>query len=192
MSFQSSSAGTTAPGRITRLVAFRAFATVAICRSIARPRRSAEHGEIVVVGGAALVLLFNARETTKDVDAYFLAPEASKLRVAAARIAEGLDLPEDWLNDGAKGFMTRVTEGTVLYKSEALVARAASVEQLLAMKLAAWRDAIDRADARLLLSRIEGSIQEVWARLEPFVPPPLLDKASYALHDLWESIHGAP
>lgn len=64
--------------------------------------------------------------------------------------------------------------------------------QLLAMKLAAWRDAIDRTDARLLLSQIEGSIQEVWGRLEPFVPPPQLDKASYALHDLWESIHGAP
>jgi hypothetical protein len=146
----------------------------------------------VVVGGAALVLLFDARETTKDVYAYFLAPEASKLRAAAARVAKGLGLPEDWLNDGAKGFMTRIANGTVLYESEALLARAAPLEQLLAMKLAAWRDAIDRADAQLLLLGIEGSIQEVWAHLEPFVPPPQLDKASYALHDLWESIHGSP
>jgi hypothetical protein len=31
-----------------------------------------------------------------------------------------------------------------------------SIAQLLAMKLAAWRDAIDRADAQLLLSKAEG------------------------------------
>ena len=37
-----------------------------------------EHGELIVVGGAALVLLFGSRETTKDVDAYFLAPESSR------------------------------------------------------------------------------------------------------------------
>jgi hypothetical protein len=34
--------------------------------------RRGENAEIVVVGGAALVLLFHARESTKDVDAYFV------------------------------------------------------------------------------------------------------------------------
>jgi len=49
------------------------------------------------------------------------------------------------------------------------------------MKLAAWRDAIDRDDARLLLSKIEGSPEEVWARIEAYVPGAFRDKASYAL-----------
>lgn len=47
-----------------------------------------ERGELVVVGGAALVLLFGVRETMKDVDAFFLAPQAAKMRAAAARVAE--------------------------------------------------------------------------------------------------------
>lgn len=44
-----------------------------------------ERSELIVVGGAALVLLFRARESTKDVDAYFVKPAASVVRAAAAR-----------------------------------------------------------------------------------------------------------
>ncbi len=58
------------------------------------------------------------------------------------------------------------------------------------MKLAAWRDAIDRADAALLLGRLSGSRDEIRAALEPFLAPHQLDKASYALDDLWEALHG--
>jgi len=153
---------------------------------------SGEKGEIVVIGGAALVLLFEARESTKDVDAYFLSPKASTMRAAIARVAERLELPEDWMNDAAKGFFVGVTSGDELYESEFLVARAASTVQLLAMKLAAWRDAIDRDDARLLLSKVAGSMEGVWELVKPFVPPPQLDKASYAFQDLWEAVHGSP
>jgi hypothetical protein len=146
--------------------------------------------EIVVVGGAALVLLFNARESTKDVDAYFLKPEASRMRKAAEAVANRLNLPADWLNDGAKGYFVGVTVGEVLYESEMLTVRAASIAQLLAMKLAAWRDAIDRSDAELLLSQMTGSADEIWSALKPFVPPHQLDKASYAFDDLRETLHG--
>ena len=57
------------------------------------------------------------------------------------------------------------------------------------MKLSAWRDAIDRADARLLLARMNGGAEEVWAAVKAFVPPHELDKASYAFDDLWNSLH---
>jgi hypothetical protein len=141
-------------------------------------------------GGAALVLMFGARETTKDVDAFFLAPSSARMRAAAARVAERLALPEDWLNDAAKGFLVGITEGPIVYESDALVVRAVSTPQLLAMKLAAWRDAIDREDARLLLSELTGSQEQIWGLLEPLVPPEKVDKASYAFQDLWEAIHG--
>jgi hypothetical protein len=151
---------------------------------------SGERAELVIAGGAALVLLFNARETTKDVDAYFLRPGASVVRSAAARVAAGRSLPEDWLNDAAKGFFVGVTNGDVVYQASSLLVRAASVPQLLAMKLAAWRDAIDRADARLLLSKMRGSRAEIWQQVEPLVPLMNVQKASYAFEDLWEAVHG--
>jgi hypothetical protein len=151
-----------------------------------------EYAEMVVVGGAAVVLLFQARETTKDVDAFFLLPDASRVRAAAARVAEQLELPADWLNDGAKGFLVGVTRGEVLYESRFLVVHAASTAQLLAMKLAAWRDAVDRDDARLLLARMPGSAADVWEIVKPLVPPHQMNKASYAFQDLWEKLHGAP
>jgi hypothetical protein len=149
-----------------------------------------ERGEIVVVGGAALVLLFNARESTKDVDAYFVKPAASVVRHAAESVAGRLDLPVDWLNDGAKAYLVGVSNGTLLYESKALTVRAASTAQLLAMKLAAWRDAIDRSDARLLLRQISGSADEVWSAVKPFVPAHQVAKASYAFEDLWETVYG--
>jgi hypothetical protein len=154
--------------------------------------RHGQHAELVVVGGAALVLLFRARESTKDVDAYFVSPEASVVRQAAEAVATRLELPDDWLNDGAKGYLVGVTRGEMLYESPSLTVRAAAIAQLLAMKLAAWRDAIDRDDARLLLSRMAGSADEVWSAIRPFVPLHQLDKAAYAFEDLWETIHGHP
>jgi hypothetical protein len=153
-------------------------------------KRRGERGQIAIAGGAALVLLFNARKTTKDVDAYFIQPDPPRLREAAVSVARELKLPEDWLNDAAKGYFVSLSEGDVLYDSEALHVRAVSTAQLLAMKLAAWRDAVDRGDARILLLRMTGSAAEIWARVEPFVPSVQVDKASYAFEDLWDSIYG--
>lgn len=152
--------------------------------------RHDERAQMAIAGGAALVLLFNARQTTKDVDAYFVSPEAARVREAAVRAARELELPDDWLNDSAKGYFVGVSDGELLYESASLIVRAVSIEQLLAMKLAAWRDAIDRGDARLLLSKIAGTAKEIWAKVDRFVPRDQIDKASYAFDDLWDSMHG--
>jgi len=153
-------------------------------------RQTNTNAELVIVGGAALVLLFNARESTKDVDAFFVRPDAATVRAAAEHVAENLNLPDDWLNDSAKGYLVGLTKGDLLYSSEFLTVYAASLPQLLAMKLSAWRDAVDRDDAKLLLQKMDGSRDQIWVAIEPFITKHHLDKASYAFEDLWEVLRG--
>jgi hypothetical protein len=151
-------------------------------------RSENENGELLVLGGAALALLYNARETTKDVDVYIVAPKkAAVLRDAASRVGRRLNLPADWLNDGAKGFIRNLAIGETVFQAEALVVRALAPEQLLAMKLSAWRGEVDISDAALLLGKLPpGSKEEVWGKVEPYVVPGNEMKAWYALEDLWE------
>ena len=147
--------------------------------------------EIVVVGGAALVLLHGARDATKDVDVVFLGPgPASRVRAAAATVSGALGLPVDWLNDAAKGFLHGLDLGETLLESPSLIVRSAAAHQLLAMKLSAWRDDVDVEDARLLLSRLPGGREQIWATIEPFLDPGRELKARYAFEDLWEAGHG--
>jgi hypothetical protein len=135
-----------------------------------------------------MVLLYDARESTKDVDAFSLDPDTARvLRTAGAAVASQLQLPDDWLNDGAKGYVQGLAPGQVLLELPGLVVRSAAAPQLLAMKLSAWRDDLDVADARLLLSRIPGDREAVWGQVEPHVVPGRELKARYAFDDLWEA-----
>jgi hypothetical protein len=65
-------------------------------------------GEICIFGGSAMVLAFDARQATRDVDAVFRPPEL--FRHAAVEVADELNLPENWLNDGVKGFVSSVQD----------------------------------------------------------------------------------
>jgi hypothetical protein len=76
-----------------------------------------------------------------------------------------------WLNDGAKGYLNGVLPGEVLLDHPALLIRALAPQQLLAMKLSAWRDDVDIADARILLREFPGQREEVWNLIEPFLVP---------------------
>ncbi len=146
---------------------------------------------LVVIGGAAIVLLYGARDSTKDVDAIFLEPEGAKaIRQGAKDVAALIGLPEDWLNDGAKGYVHGMALGERLLTAPSLTVHTLAPQQLLAMKLSAWRDDVDIEDARLLLSKLAGSREETWRRIEPHLVPGRELKAQYAFEDLWEAAHG--
>lgn len=96
-------------------------------------------GELCLFGGAVMTLAYAARLATKDVDALF--QPASLVREAASRVATEFSLPEDWLNDGVKGFVSARHETTAgnLPQFRNLRLTMPVPEYLLAMKCMAAR-----------------------------------------------------
>lgn len=61
--------------------------------------------EIAIYGGSALMLTYDWRLATRDVDAVFES-DRSTVRRLAAEIAQEKGWDRDWLNDGVKGFLS--------------------------------------------------------------------------------------
>lgn len=61
--------------------------------------------EISIYGGSAIILSFDFRTSTRDVDAVFEG-DREFVRRAAARVAEQYGWNPDWINDGVKGFLS--------------------------------------------------------------------------------------
>ncbi len=114
------------------------------------------------------------------------------VRNLARQVAEEQGWPEDWLNDGAKGYLVGLSDGPSLFSAAGIDVRSPSVTQLLAMKLSAWRDDLDITDARRLLQELvrTQSQEEIWHTLEPYLIPGDELTAQYAFWDLWESLYG--
>lgn len=156
-------------------------------------RERGTQGELCLLGGTVMVLAFSARPSTKDVDAIF--EPASLVRELARRVAAEQHLPEDWLNDGAKGFLSAHHETTAadLPQFDGLRVTAPTTEYLLAMKCMASRiaagaeDAGDVADISFLIDRLglssPGDAFALVARYYPEerIPP----RAMYLLEDLF-------
>jgi hypothetical protein len=107
-------------------------------------------GQIFVVGGAAMALAYSTRRVTKDIDAVFEPKNA--IYDAAATVADDLGLPEDWLNDAAKGYMPGNDENPrPIADIHGIEVTTASPRYLLAMKLMAMRFGEDDEDIQTLL-----------------------------------------
>lgn len=101
-------------------------------------RRSVK-GELCLFGGSVMVLAFAARVSTKDVDAIF--QPSREIREAARHVGEECGLPEYWLNDAAKGFVSASHETVAgnLPQFPNLRLTMPTAEYLLAMKCLASR-----------------------------------------------------
>ena len=108
--------------------------------------RAREAGVIVdlsIYGGAALALAFDIRRATRDVDAVVHgAPHF--LRLVAAEVAAAEGWPQDWLNDGVKGFTSgnekmRLMESFEASPTGGLRVHTPAPEYLFAMKCMAMR-----------------------------------------------------
>lgn len=101
--------------------------------------------DLLMVGGAVMTVVFQAREQTKDIDAIF--DHGAAVREAVARIARREDLAEDWLNDAVAGFLSAVGRYDPYFEGASLRVFVARADYLLAMKILAMRLEAEYRDA---------------------------------------------
>ena len=134
-------------------------------------------------------LVFNARPSTKDVDAFF--QPTRKIREAAAKVAVKAGIKKDWLNDAVKGFFSEQGSFDVFLELSHLRIFVARADYLLAMKCLAMRigeEFHDISDIRFLIRYLNlTNAQEVKALITQFYPLERFpQKTFYALEELFD------
>lgn len=142
-------------------------------------------GEIVLVGGAVMLLVIGNRPTTKDIDAYF-ASHPQEVRDAALVIAKREGLSPDWLNDAVKGFFYTQPPMSLWLDYPGLRVYVADPAYVLAMKATAARPA-DVPDIQALIAHLGlTSAQQVLSIISQYVPPAqVLPKTQYLIQSLF-------
>jgi hypothetical protein len=146
--------------------------------------------KIYLVGGAVMVLAFDARFATGDIDGAVY-PTDDVLAVAA-EIGERRGLGAEWLNNSAQQFIPIFKEPNwqPILKAGNVEIVAADERSMLAMKMRAGRGSRDRPDISFLVKRCGiTSVAEALELYEEFFPEdplpdralPLLDEAIAAI-----------
>ena len=148
-------------------------------------------GEIVLYGGAVMVIAFHARPATKDVDAVFVPKE--QIYLAAREVEELYGAPEHWLNDAVKGFISPREELVPFINWPNLKVYAASPHYLLAMKCMSMRlgrGESDLKDIRFLIEHLNIKTREdVLDLLVKYYPKKLISpKVQFAMEELFEQM----
>jgi hypothetical protein len=145
--------------------------------------------KLALVGGAIMVLEYNTRSLTHDVDAVILAPaEKWKVFELVILIAQEFGRPEDWLNDDAEIFVGDAIISHRLFLAPGIEVHVPETAQMLALKLSAWRDVADKAAAAELLKHMSGRRQDIWQAVKPFIVPGCAATAEGALNDLFNDL----
>lgn len=153
--------------------------------------------ELLVIGGAVMAVHFRSRDTTADVDGAF--EPAAETRKWAAIVAAEKGWPEDWLNDGAKGYLNQDSKGPVIHVSRGITVRTVAIPHLLALKLMAWRDDVDFNDAQRLVEELRKDPEvdisdkdKLFALVEPYFLEARKLEATYAVGELWQLVLDVP
>ncbi len=98
--------------------------------------------ELILIGGASILINYGFRGMTTDIDALILA--SSAMEDAILRVEEKFDLPHGWLNADftrTESYTPKLKEYSVYYRQYAnvLTLRTVSAEYLIAMKLRSGR-----------------------------------------------------
>ena len=98
--------------------------------------------EIILIGGASVLINYGFRDTTYDMDAIIIS--SSVMNQAIDRVSDKLGLPNGWLNTDfmrTKSYSPKLIEHSTYYKtfSNILTIRTITAEYMIAMKLMAGR-----------------------------------------------------
>ena len=128
--------------------------------------------EISIYGGTAMMLAYDSRNATKDIDAIFHPVEEGQGLID--QVAKELNLHEEWMNNDVKMFVAEKESKRQLPKYNKWSNLKISVpvsSYLLAMKAIACRDALpgfagDQEDLRFLIKKM--NIKSV-AEIQQFI-----------------------
>jgi hypothetical protein len=146
---------------------------------------------IVAVGGAAMALAYQARRTTRDVDAVLEPRHAARIVRVANQVGEAFGLPCGWLNENAReaGYLDApLLEGPTVLHRASLTVIVPTTDQLLALKLAAIRGQTDIDDVVTLLDRMTaraGGEEAIWSRVGGLVREADRANARHNLLKIW-------
>jgi hypothetical protein len=149
-------------------------------------------GEILLFGGAAMVLAFNARSSTKDVDAIFRPKK--EIYAISKKIARKHHLPEGWLNDSVKGFITSDSfKQNLFIRYKNLAVYTPEPQYLLAMKCMSMRiglESSDIDDIKTLLKYLQiKKTEDVFQLLEQYYPQNKIpQKTFYAIDEILKKL----
>ena len=172
----------TAPSVLTRPLLLR------LLRKLSRElEKQAVRGEILVLGGCAFVLAFKSRPATRDLDAIF-EPKTTILSIAD-RVAKEEGLPEGWLNDGVKGFLSGAGETEPFLDLPGLRVFVPSAEYLFAMKALSMRlseESRDIEDLKFLIPRLGiRTLKEAMHLMEKYYPEERIPTKGLSANKVW-------
>lgn len=140
--------------------------------------------EIILIGGASILVNYGFRKSTADIDAIIQA--STIMKEAINHVGDRFDLPHGWFNSDFKktaSYTTKLIEHSTYHRtySNIVTIRTISNEYLIAMKLMAGRD------YKYDLSDIIGILGEHKRHNNP-IDHSLIEKAVCVLYGSWDAL----
>ena len=131
--------------------------------------------DVCLYGGAVMMLAYNTRNITKDVDTVI---QPSELGFRLARqVGQELKFPENWINDDVKMFLAPSGQTRILpWDGPGIALTVPTAGYLLAMKALACRQALpgyegDLDDLRFLIRKLEiTSVEAIQEHIDKYYP----------------------
>jgi len=149
-------------------------------------------GEIILLGGAVMTVVFNARGSTDDIDALYHPKDAFSEIISKIGIEEGL--PKKWLNDAVALYIPGEVEKEIYLELSNLIIYNGSPHYMLALKLAACREeegSPDEEDIEFLVKHLQlQSAKDALDIAYEYVPVRAISpRANWVLESIFEELN---